>query len=334
MSPGEITLVTGAAGFIGFHLSLRLLREGVRVVAVDNLNSYYDPQLKLDRLALLSPHPHFKFHELDLADRQGVQRLVASAGAGLAIHLAGQAGVRYSVTNPFAFVDSNLVGFANVLESCRQTGVRHFLYASSSSVYGAHLGPFATTLPADSPLSLYAATKRANELMAYSYAHLFGLPVTGLRFFTVYGPWGRPDMAPALFADAILNERPINLYNHGQMRRDFTFIDDVVEAVARIRARPPSGSPPAAIYNVGNSEPVHLLTFVETLEACLGRSAKKNFLPMQPGDVVETSADVSALERDFQFKPATPLESGLRAFAGWYRTYYRLVPAAPVAGAV
>ena len=330
-------LVTGAAGFIGFHLSRRLLGRGDRVVGVDNLNDYYDVRLKKDRLAQLTPEPGFEFEKLDLADRPATAALFESRRFDAVVHLAAQAGVRYSLENPHAYVDSNLVGFTNVLEGCRHSGIGHLVFASSSSVYGANTKlPFSVADNVDRPVSLYAATKRANELMAHTYSHLFGLPATGLRFFTVYGPWGRPDMALYLFTKAILERRPIDVFNHGRMRRDFTYIDDIVEGVVRVIDRVPSPSTatggdhaagaaavaPCKIYNIGNNQPVELKHFIETLENCLGVKAKKNFLPMQPGDVPETYADVDDLMRDVGFKPSTPIEEGVARFVEWYRSYH------------
>jgi UDP-glucuronate 4-epimerase len=329
-------LVTGAAGFIGYHVSRQLLARGDAVVGVDNLNDYYSVKLKHDRLAGLSREPAFTFRQLDVADRPAIAELFESSAFDRVIHLAAQAGVRYSLTNPSAYVESNLVGFANVLEGCRRTNVQHLVYASSSSVYGANKKlPSAIDDPVDHPLSLYAATKKANELMAHSYSHLYQLPTTGLRFFTVYGPWGRPDMAIWLFVEAILQDRPINVFNNGKMRRDFTYIDDIVEGVVRVADRipvantnqPPTASPgtsaaPFRIYNIGNNEPIELLRLVELVESCVGKKAKKNFLPMQPGDVLETYADVDELMRDVGFRPRTPIESGIARFVDWYREYH------------
>lgn len=332
-------LVTGAAGFIGFHLAQRLLARGDEVVGIDNLNPYYDPQLKRDRLAQLTPHPKFRFEPLDVADRDGVSRLFADEQPTRVAHLAAQAGVRYSLTNPHAYVDSNLVGFVNILEACRQQRVEHLVYASSSSVYGANTAmPFSVHHNVDHPLSLYAATKKANELMAHCYSHLYDLPTTGLRFFTVYGPWGRPDMALFLFTKAILDGRPIDVFNEGRMRRDFTFVDDIVEGVLRTLDRVPEPNPnwsgdapdaatsraPYRLYNIGNNQPVELLHLIATLEKCLGRQAEKNLLPMQPGDVPETYAEVDDLSRDVGFRPATPIEEGVAKFVEWYRGYYRV----------
>ena len=325
-------LVTGAAGFIGMHVSQLLLARGDSVVGLDNLNDYYDPQLKRDRLARLTARPGFGFAELDVADRTGMQALFAEAGFDRVVHLAAQAGVRYSLVNPQAYVDSNVVGFVNVLEGCRHNGVQHLAYASSSSVYGGN-----TQMPfSEHPVSMYAATKKANELMAHTYSHLFGLPTTGLRFFTVYGPWGRPDMALFLFTKAILEGRTIDVFNHGRMVRDFTFIDDIAEGVVRVLDRPatadaafdPARPDPARsdapyrVFNIGNSDPVELMSFIEAIEQALGRTAKKNFLPLQDGDVPATFADVSELAAWTGFKPATSVPEGVGRFVAWYRGYF------------
>jgi UDP-glucuronate 4-epimerase len=313
-------LVTGAAGFIGMHTCARLLERGDTVLGIDNLNDYYDPQLKLDRVARLDGHDGFRFDRLDIADADALATLVARERPQRVIHLAAQAGVRYSIVNPQAYVQSNLVGFANVLEACRHGGIEHLVYASSSSVYGGNTKmPFAETDPVDRPVSLYAATKKANELMAHTYRHLYGLPVTGLRFFTVYGPWGRPDMASFSFTRAILEGRPIDVYNHGHMQRDFTYIDDIAEGVVRVLDRIPDE---AKVFNIGNSAPVPLLDFIATLERCLGRTAQLRMLPMQPGDVPATYADVQALAQWVGFRPGTSIETGLERFVAWYRTYY------------
>ncbi|MSR60023.1 MAG: NAD-dependent epimerase [Planctomycetaceae bacterium] len=332
-------LVTGAAGFIGFHVSRRLLDRGESVVGLDNLNSYYEVQLKRDRLAQLVGRPGFEFQHLDLTDRPGVERLFSSVSPERVVHLAAQAGVRYSLTNPEAYVDSNLTGFLNVLEGCRHQKVQHLLFASSSSVYGANTNmPFSVHQGVDHPLSLYAATKKANEMMAHSYAHLFGIPCTGLRFFTVYGPWGRPDMALFLFTRAILSGQPIDIFNHGDMSRDFTYIDDIVEGVLRTLDRIPRSDPswsgdhpdpassraPYRLYNIGNTRPVQLLHMIGLLEKALGREALKNLLPMQPGDVQATFADVDELVRDVGFQPSTTIEDGVKRFVAWYREYYRI----------
>jgi UDP-glucuronate 4-epimerase len=315
-------LITGAAGFIGYHTARRLLSRDVEVAGIDNLNAYYDPALKLARLALLEAVPGFHFEKCDLADRICVRELFRKYRPCTVVHLGAQAGVRYSLEAPFAYADSNLTGFLTVLEGCRETGVDHLVYASSSSVYGnAQRPPSKIGDDADHPLSLYAATKRANEMMAHAYAHLYGIPVKGLRFFTVYGPWGRPDMAPSLFADAILNRRPVRLFN-AWLKRDFTYVDDIVEGIERLLPRPPTGRPKYALYNIGNDSPVKLLDFVETLEHCLGETSPKTFLPMQPGDVYETAADPSGLEAITGFRPRTPLAEGLSAFCVWYREYY------------
>jgi UDP-glucuronate 4-epimerase len=332
-------LLTGVAGFIGYHVAERLLARGDEVVGLDNLNAYYDVRLKEARLARLTGRPGFSFHRLDLADRAGIQDLFAQTRPQRVVHLAAQAGVRYSLQNPHAYVESNLVGFLHVLEGCRHHGVEHLVYASSSSVYGANTRmPFSVHHNVDHPLSLYAASKKANELMAHTYSHLYGLPTTGLRFFTVYGPWGRPDMALFLFTRAILEGRPIDVFNEGRMRRDFTYIDDIVEGVVRVADRVPAGNPawsgdapdpgtsraPYRIYNIGNHAPVELLHLIGLLEAALGRKAEKRLLPMQPGDVPATYADVDDLVRDVGFQPATPIEEGVRRFVAWYRDFYRV----------
>ena len=315
-------LVTGAAGFIGMHCSAKLLAQGHTVVGIDNLNDYYDPRLKQARLAQLTPHPGFRFVETDIANHEALEKLFAEVRPDRVLHLAAQAGVRYSLKNPHAYVQSNLVGFVNMLEGCRHHGVQHLVYASSSSVYGANTKvPFAVGDSVDHPVSLYAATKKSNELMAYSYSHLYGLATTGLRFFTVYGPWGRPDMSPWLFTSAILEGRTIDVFNHGKMQRDFTYIDDIVEGTLRVLDRAPSGAPPYQLYNIGNHQPVELMDFIGTLERVLGREAKKNFLPMQPGDVPVTYADTDDLRRDVGFAPSTPLSQGLQHWADWYRSY-------------
>lgn len=319
-------LVTGAAGFIGFHVAHRLLAEGRRVVGLDSVNDYYDPALKEARLAQLAGHANFTFVRANLTDRAGLLALMAEHGFPVVIHLAAQAGVRYSIDNPHAYADANLEGFLNILEGCRHNGCKHLLYASSSSVYGANKKkPFSVSDRVDNPISLYAATKKANELMAHSYSHLYRLPTTGLRFFTVYGPWGRPDMAIFLFTKAIIDQQPIKLFNHGDMRRDFTYVDDVVSAISRLIDHVPAGSTdeaPARIYNVGNHKPEHLLHVVEVLEKELGLQAIKTLLPMQPGDVPETFADVDDLMRDVGFKPDTSIEEGIRQFVAWYRGHY------------
>ncbi len=314
------TLVTGAAGFIGYHVTERLLAEGRQVVGIDNLNAYYDPGLKRARLARLARHPQFEFAAIDIADRAALEGVFARDAFGNVIHLAAQAGVRYSIENPHAYAEANLTGFLHVLEGCRRGRVRHLIYASSSSVYGGNSKlPFAVADPVDSPISLYAATKRANELMAHCYAHLYDLPATGLRFFTVYGPWGRPDMAPFRFAAAILSGQAIDVYNYGRMWRDFTYIDDIAEGVLRMAVCEPSGY---RLFNVGNSQPVALMDFIGELEGALGRRARKRFLPLQPGDVVATHADVEAFWQAAGFRPSTPLEEGIERFARWYREYF------------
>jgi UDP-glucuronate 4-epimerase len=336
--PSEPILVTGAAGFIGFHVARRLLTDGREVVGLDNLNSYYDPALKEARRAELEKFEHFRFVKLDLAERQACSALFAQHRFPLVVHLAAQAGVRHSLIDPHAYVDANLQGFLNLLEGCRHHGCRHLVYASSSSVYGANTRmPFSTSDNVDHPLSLYGATKKANELMAHAYAHLYGLPATGLRFFTVYGPWGRPDMAYWLFTSAIFEGRPIKLFNHGNMRRDFTYIDDVVETVVRLIDRPAMGDPhwsgqrpdparsaaPWRVYNIGNNRPEELLQFVRLLEQTIGKKAECELLPMQPGDVPETFADVDDLMHDVGFKPSTPIAEGIAKFVAWYQEYHR-----------
>jgi UDP-glucuronate 4-epimerase len=330
-------LVTGAAGFVGYHLARRLLSRGDDVVGLDNMNAYYDPSLKEARLAQLTAVPGFRFVRLDLADREGMAALFAEERFARVAHMGAQAGVRYSLSNPLAYADSNLTGFLNVLEGCRHAGVEHLVYASSSSVYGANTTmPFAVGQTVDHPVSLYAATKKANELMAHTYSHLYGLPTTGLRFFTVYGPWGRPDMAYYSFTRNILAGDQIDVYNNGQMRRDFTYVDDVVEGIVRTLDRPAQPDPewsssapdprssraPYRVYNIGNNEPVELLEMISTLERHLGRQAKIRLLPMQPGDVLATYADVTDLQRDVGFRPSTPLAEGLRRFVSWYREYH------------
>jgi UDP-glucuronate 4-epimerase len=313
-------LVTGAAGFIGMHVAERLLADGCEVVGVDSLDAYYDPALKAARLARLQATPGFSFERLDVADRAATAALFESGGFERVVHLAAQAGVRHSLQNPQAYAQSNLVGFVNVLEGCRHAGVGHLVYASSSSVYGGNeTMPFSEADRVDHPVSLYAATKKANELMAHAYSHLFGLPTTGLRFFTVYGPWGRPDMAAFLFVDAILSGRPIDVFNHGDMKRDFTYVDDIVEGVVRVLGHVPS---PYRVLNIGNSDPVALADFIAAIEAALGMTAHKRLLPMQPGDVPATFADVSALTALIGFKPGTDVREGVRRFVDWYRAYY------------
>jgi UDP-glucuronate 4-epimerase len=330
-------LVTGAAGFIGFHLSKRLLENGAAVVGLDNLNPYYSIKLKEDRLAQLQGQDRFTFARIDLADRTGMEKLFRGTRFDVVVNLAAQAGVRYSLENPHAYIDANIVGFTNILEGCRHHAVKHLVFASSSSVYGANTRmPFSVHHNVDHPVSLYAATKKANELMAHTYSHLYGLACTGLRFFTVYGPWGRPDMALFLFTDAILNDRPIQVFNHGRMQRDFTYIDDIVEGIVRVMGRLPAPNPAWSgdrpdpgtsyaaykVYNIGNNQPVELNRFIETIEAVLGRTARKQYHGMQPGDVPATYADVDDLAADVGFKPETPLRSGIERFIAWYRQYY------------
>jgi UDP-glucuronate 4-epimerase len=331
-------LVTGAAGFIGFHVAERLLSAGREVVGLDIVNDYYDPKLKEARLDILKGHPNFKFVKLDLADRASVKLLFERHRFPAVIHLAAQAGVRYSLDHPHAYIDANIEGFINVLEGCRHNGCRHLLFASSSSVYGANTKlPFSVHDNVDHPVSLYAASKKANELMAHAYSHLFRIPTTGLRFFTVYGPWGRPDMAMFIFAKAILAGSPIKLFNHGNMRRDFTYVDDVSQAIVRLVDRPPQGNPdwsgdrpdpatsaaPWKIYNIGNNNPEELMHVVSLLEQEFGRTAVKEMMPMQPGDVPATYADVEDLARDTGFRPSTTIEEGIKKFAKWYRDYHK-----------
>ncbi|MCK0511870.1 NAD-dependent epimerase [Aromatoleum buckelii] len=331
-------LITGAAGFIGMHVCQVLLGRGDEVVGLDNLNDYYDPRLKEDRLARLTPHPSFRFVKLDVAGRDGMERLFAAERFDRVVHLAAQAGVRYSLQNPHAYVDSNVVGFMNVLEGCRHSRVQHLVYASSSSVYGGNTKmPFSEHDSVDHPVSIYAATKKANELMAHTYSHLYGLPTTGLRFFTVYGPWGRPDMALFLFTRAILEGRSIDVFNHGRMMRDFTYIDDIVEGVVRTLDRvaepdpgfdalqpdPARSNAPYRVFNIGNHNPVELMAFIEAIEDAIGRKAEKNFLPLQDGDVPATYADTAELNAWTGFAPATPVPEGVARFVSWYRDYYR-----------
>lgn len=319
-------LVTGAAGFVGFHLCQKLLSQGETIIGIDNLNDYYDVNLKKARLQQLQPQANFQFFALDISDRAAIAELFDKFKPQIVVNLAAQAGVRYSLTNPHAYAESNLVGFVNILEGCRHGEVKHLVYASSSSVYGANKKiPFSTDDPVDRPVSLYAATKRANELMAYTYSHLYNFPITGLRFFTVYGPWGRPDMAYFSFTKAILEGKPIKVFNHGKMRRDFTYIDDIVEGVIRVMHKPQpqnSQSAPHKVYNIGNNQPVNLIDFIEILEKHLGIEAKKEMFPMQPGDVEETYADIDELIVDTGFKPKTSLEVGLGYFVEWYCSYY------------
>lgn len=330
-------LVTGAAGFIGSHVSHRLLDRGEEVVGLDDLNAYYDPALKEARLARLAPKAGFSFVRLDVADRAGMEALFAKHRFDRVVHLAAQAGVRYSIENPHAYVHSNIVGFQNILEGCRHAGTRHLVYASSSSVYGGNTKlPFSVNDSVDHPLSLYAASKKANELFAHTYSNLFGLPTTGLRFFTVYGPWGRPDMALFMFTKNILEGRPIDVFNHGRHRRDFTYVDDIVEGVVRTLDRPAapnaafdaahpdpgSSNAPWRVYNIGNSRPVELLDYIAAIERCTGRKAIMNLLPLQPGDVPDTMADVRALEADTGYRPTTTVETGVARFVEWYRAYH------------
>lgn len=332
-------LVTGAAGFIGFHLCKYLIERGENIIGIDNLNDYYDVTLKQARLAQLENQKNFQFYKLDIADRKAIAELFASTKPDRVVHLAAQPGVRYSLKNPHAYVDSNLVGFVNILEGCRHCNVKHLVFASSSSVYGANTKmPFSPQDSVNHPVSLYGATKKANELMAHAYSHLYGLPTTGLRFFTVYGPWGRPDMATFLFTKAILEGKAINVFNNGKMQRDFTYIDDIISGVARVLDKIPVPDPtwsaeapnpassyaPYRIYNIGNNQPVELLYFIELLEQCLGKKAEKNFLPLHPGDVLATYADIDALEKDVGFKPNTPIEVGIWRFVEWYRDYYKV----------
>jgi len=331
-------MVTGAAGFIGFHLSKRLLDEGYRVFGVDNLNDYYDPRLKQERLTILKAYPAFSFHRTDLAQAVDLDAIFRDNNIEVVVNLAAQAGVRYSLTNPQAYVDSNLVGFVNVLECCRHHDVKHLVFASSSSVYGANTNmPFSVHHNVDHPVSLYAASKKSNELMAHTYSHLFKMACTGLRFFTVYGPWGRPDMALFLFTKAILEGKPIDVFNHGKMRRDFTYIDDIVEGVVRVMKNCPDPNPAWSgdspdpgtsyvrykIYNIGNNQPVELLDFISAIESALGKTATKNFMDLQPGDVPATYADVDDLIRDVGFKPETSIAEGIGRFVEWYKDYYR-----------
>jgi UDP-glucuronate 4-epimerase len=332
-------LVTGAAGFIGSHVAHRLLDRGEEVVGLDNVNDYYDPNLKLARLARLEAKKGFAFTKLDVADRAGMEAIFAKHRFGRVVHLAAQAGVRYSLTNPYAYVESNIVGFQNILEGCRHHGCRHLVYASSSSVYGANETlPFSVHHNVDHPLSLYAASKKANELFAHAYSNLFTLPTTGLRFFTVYGPWGRPDMALFLFTKSILEGKPIQVFNHGHHRRDFTYIDDIAEGILRTldhvaapnhdwsgaKPDPATSRGPWRVYNIGNGNPVELLRYIEVIEQCLGRKAQMELLPLQPGDVPDTAADCEALEIDCGYRPNTPVEVGVERFVKWYREYYKV----------
>ena len=330
-------LVTGAAGFIGMYSAKALLEKGHEVVGIDNMNDYYDVQLKHDRLKQLDSHNKFVFVKMDMADRSAMATLFEKEKFNRVINLGAQAGVRYSLKNPHAYVDSNLVGFVNILEGCRNTKVEHLVYASSSSVYGANTKmPFSVHDAVNHPVSLYAASKKANELMAHTYSHLYGLPTTGLRFFTVYGPWGRPDMSPSLFTGAILRDEPINVFNQGKMQRDFTYIDDIVEGVVRVLDKIPQGDKtfdtgapdpsfsyaPYKIYNIGNNQPVQLMEFIQTIEQAVGKEAKKNYLPMQDGDVVATYADIDSLHEAVGFRPSTSLKEGITKFTEWYKTYH------------
>lgn len=332
-------LITGTAGFIGFHLSNLLLEKKYKVVGIDNLNDYYDPSLKYARLAILEKKEDFKFKNVDLQNKTLIDELFQMYRPDYVINLAAQAGVRYSITNPYAYVDSNLIGFINILEACRNNPVKHLIYASSSSVYGGNKGaPFATSHNVDHPVSLYAATKKSNELMAHTYSHLYNIPTTGLRFFTVYGPFGRPDMAYFKFTKHILAGTPIKVFNHGEMERDFTYIDDIIEGIYKLINKAPVGNPdwdervddistsfaPYKIYNIGNNNPIKLTRFIESLEAALGKEAQKIYLEMQPGDVLSTYADVSDLEKDIGFKPGTNIDEGIGKFVSWYRDYYQI----------
>jgi UDP-glucuronate 4-epimerase len=335
----QTILVTGAAGFIGFHCCQRLLDEGHRVIGMDNLNDYYDVTLKENRLAQFTDRENFTFHKLDLADREGIEKLFDRYEFDSVINLGAQAGVRYSLKNPRAYIDSNINGFGNILEGCRHHQVKHLVYASSSSVYGANTKiPFSVHDNVDHPISLYAATKKANELMAHTYSHLYRIPTTGLRFFTVYGPWGRPDMAPMLFTKAILAGKAIDVFNYGKMQRDFTYVDDIVEGIIQVINKIPAPNPdwvgnapdpatsnaPYRIYNIGNNQPIELMYFIEVLEKCLGMKAEKNIMPIQPGDVPTTYADIDDLVRDVGFKPDTSIEIGVEKFVNWYRSYYQV----------
>ncbi|WP_062051702.1 NAD-dependent epimerase [Bacillus sp. JCM 19034] len=332
-------LVTGAGGFVGTHLSKRLLENNISVIGYDNLNDYYEVQLKKDRLEILNKFDNFTFYEEDLADRDALNRCFEKENIDIVINLAAQAGVRYSIENPHAYVDSNLVGFVNILEACRHHNVKHLIYASSSSVYGANVKmPFSTSDEVNHPVSLYAATKKSNELMAHTYSHLYNIPTTGLRFFTVYGPWGRPDMAYFSFTKNIVEGKTIKVFNNGEMMRDFTYIDDIVDGIVRLLDKPPKANPdwnreepnpsssyaPYKVYNIGNNQPVKLMEFIQTLEKHLGIEAKKEFLPMQPGDVKATFADIDELQKDTGFKPSTTIDEGLKNFVDWYKEYYNV----------
>lgn len=332
-------LVTGAAGFVGFHLSNALLENDIEIVGLDNMNDYYDPQLKKDRLAILNEKDNFTFYQIDLKDKADVDDLFEKEKPTHVVHLAAQAGVRYSIENPYAYVDSNLIGFMNILEACRNNPVEHLLYASSSSVYGGNkIAPFSTNHNVDHPVSLYAATKKSNELMAHTYSHLYNIPTTGLRFFTVYGPFGRPDMAYFSFTNRILKGETIDVYNHGNMERDFTYIDDIVQGIEKLIDKAPESNAdwdeekddisesfaPYKIYNIGNNSPIKLMRFIKALESALGQEAEKNYMEMQPGDVKRTYADMSDLENDIGFKPSTSIEEGLENFVNWYKEYYNI----------
>lgn len=335
----EKVLITGVAGFIGFHLSKLLLERNYVVVGIDNLNEYYDINLKYGRLEILNKKENFTFKKIDLKDKYDIDNLFENERFDYVVNLAAQAGVRYSIENPYAYVDSNLIGFMNILEACRNNPVKHLLYASSSSVYGGNkVAPFSTEHQVDHPVSLYAATKKSNELMAHTYSHLYKIPTTGLRFFTVYGPWGRPDMAYFSFTDAILKDKPINVFNHGKMERDFTYVDDIVEGIYKLLPLAPEPNPnwdettdkqsesfaPYKVYNIGNNQPVQLETFISILEDKIGKKAVKNYMEMQPGDVVRTYADTSDLEEVIGFKPSTSIEEGLEKFAVWYKEFYNI----------
>ena len=339
LNTNKAYLITGAAGFIGYFLSKRLLEQGCRVIGIDNINNYYDPKLKESRLEILNKYENFSFHKVDLKDKASLDNTFETYKPTHVINLAAQAGVRYSIENPYAYVDSNLIGFMNILEACRNFPVEHLLYASSSSVYGGNkAAPFSTNHNVDHPVSLYAATKKSNELMAHTYSHLYGIPTTGLRFFTVYGPFGRPDMAYFSFTKAILEGKPIKVFNHGKMERDFTYIDDIVEGIVKLIDRAPAANKdwdetkddlstsfaPYKIYNIGNSNPIPLMRFINALESALGKEAEKIYMDMQPGDVLRTYADVSDLERDINFKPNTSIEDGLQKFVDWYKEYYNV----------
>ncbi|MGD6836579.1 NAD-dependent epimerase [Bacillus thuringiensis] len=330
-------LVTGAAGFIGFHLTKRLLAQGIHVIGVDNMNAYYNVSLKNDRLKILKKHPNFEFYKLDISNEKKLDQIFQDRTIHIVINLAAQAGVRYSIDNPVSYVNSNLWGFVNILEKCRQYKVKHLIYASSSSVYGANNKiPFSTKDPVNHPVSLYAATKKSNELLAHTYSHLFNIPTTGLRFFTVYGPWGRPDMAYYSFTQNIFEEKTIKVFNNGDLRRDFTYIDDIIEGIMRLIESPPqynnkwdranpdpsSSYAPYKIYNIGNNNPIKLMDFIYILEKLIGKKAEIEFLPMQPGDVKETCADIHDLQEDVGFYPSTPVEEGLNKFVNWYNTYH------------